>query len=155
MNKLRSTAAIKGHPLHPMLVQFPIVFFLSALGTDIAFAVRGWEGCAEASKWLLAAGIVGALLAALAGFADFFGNSRIRALRDAWLHMFANLTAVVLEVVNLFLRLADERTAGSTGLVLSAIVGVILLFSGWKGGALVYRHGVGQSREDHTESTTR
>lgn len=147
MEGLRSTASIKGHPIHPMLVPFPIVLFLGALATDIAFAVEGSPGWAEASKWLLGAGIVGALLAALAGFADFFGSSRIRAFRDAWLHMFANLTAVVIELVNFVLRLGDESSAGSLGLVLSIIVAMILLFSGWKGGELVYRHGVGQSRE--------
>ena len=144
MDDLRATATINGHPLHPMLVPFPIVFFVSALATDIAFAVDGSPGWAVASKWLLGAGIVAAAAAALAGFADFFGNSRIRAFRDAWLHMFANLTAVVLEVVNFLLRLANEEAAGSTGLALSAVVALILLFSGWKGGELVFRHGVGQ-----------
>lgn len=147
MEELRSPASIKGHPIHPMLVPFPIVLFLGALATDIAFVVDGSERWAEASKWLLGAGIVGALLAALAGFADFFGNSRIRELRDAWLHMFANLTAVVIELINFLLRLADESSAGSFGLALSVVVALILLFSGWKGGELVYRHGVGQSRE--------
>ena len=155
MDEIRSTAAIKGHPIHPMLVQFPIVLFLAALATDIAFAAKGWEGAAEASKWLLGAGIVGALLAALAGFTDFFGNSRIRELRDAWLHMFANLAAVVLEVLNFLLRMADERAAGSIGLALSSVVAVILLFSGWKGGALVYRHGVGQARDQDIPRSTK
>ena len=147
MNELHSTAAVKGHPIHPMLVPFPIVLFLGALGTDIAFSVDGSQGWAEASKWLLGAGIVGALLAALAGFADFIGNPRIRELRAAWLHMFANLVAVVLELVNFGMRLADKRAAGSTGLILSIAVAVILLFSGWMGGEMVYRHGVGQSRD--------
>lgn len=147
MSELRSTASIKGHPIHPMLVPFPIVLFLAALATDVAFAVDGWGGWAAASKWLLGAGIAGALLAAIAGFTDFFGNSRIREYRDAWLHMFANLAGVVLEVVNFILRLANERAAGSIGLALSAVVALILLFSGWKGGELVFRHGVGQSRD--------
>ena len=147
MNELRSPASINGHPIHPMLVPFPIALFVGALATDIAFAVDGSQGWAVASKWLIGAGIVGALLAALAGFADFFGNSRIREFRDAWLHMFANLTAVVVEVLNFLLRLPDESVAGSTGLALSAVAGVILLFSGWKGGELVFRHGVGQVRE--------
>ena len=148
MNELRSTAAVNGHPIHPMLVPFPIVLFLGALATDVAFAVDGSAGWAEASEWLLGAGIAGALLAALAGFTDFFGNSRIREFRDAWLHMFANLAAVIVEVVNFLLRLSDERTAGSVGLALSALVALILLFSGWKGGELVFRHGVGQARDD-------
>lgn len=131
-----------------MLVQFPIVLFIGALATDIIFSAHGAHVWAAASKWLLGAGIVGALLAALAGFTDFLGNSRIRALRDAWLHMFANLTAVVIEVVNFVVRLANERAAGSIGLALSAIVVLILLFSGWKGGSLVYLHGVGQMQGD-------
>jgi uncharacterized membrane protein len=147
MRDLRSTASIKGHPIHPMLVSFPIALFLSALATDIAFAVDGSAGWAEASKWLIGGGIVGALLAALAGFVDFFGNKAVRELRDAWLHMFANLTAVVLELISLLLRLADDSAAGSTGLALSVAVALILAFSGWKGGELVFRHGVGQTRE--------
>jgi uncharacterized membrane protein len=147
MNELRSTASIKGHPIHPMLVPFPIVLFLAALATDVAFAVDGSRGWAEASKWLLGAGIVGALLAALAGFVDFFGNSRIRQFRDAWLHMLANLAAVVVELVNFVLRLSNEAAAGSVGLILSVVAALVLLFSGWKGGALVYHHGVGQSRD--------
>lgn len=148
MNDLRATAAINGHPIHPLLVPFPIVFFVSALATDIAFALDGSSGWAEASKWLLGAGIVAAAAAALAGFADFFGNSRIRQYRDAWLHMFANLAAVVLEIVNFVTRLANEDAAGSTGLALSAVVVLILLFSGWKGGELVFRHGVAQCGGD-------
>jgi uncharacterized membrane protein len=147
MEELRSPASIKGHPIHPMLVPFPIVLFIGALATDIAFAADGSRGWAEASKWLLGAGIVGALLAAVAGFTDFFGSSRIREFRDAWLHMFANLTAVIVELVNFMLRLGNESSAGSTGLALSAVVALILLFSGWKGGELVFRHGVGQSRD--------
>ena len=147
MSDLRSTASIKGHPIHPMLVAFPIALFLAALATDIAFAVDGSGGWAEASKWLVGGGIVGALLAALAGFVDFFGNKAIRELRDAWLHMFANLTAVVLELISLLLRLADESVAGSTGLALSVAVALVLAFSGWKGGELVFRYGVGQTRD--------
>ena len=149
MNDLRSTAVINGHPIHPMLVTFPIAFFVGALGTDLAFVVDGSPGWAEASKWLLGAGIVGALLAALAGFADFFGNSRIRQFRAGWLHMFANLTVVVVELVNFLMRLKDVGSAASTGLMLSVAAALILLFSGWQGGELVFRHGVGHIRNDN------
>ena len=147
MPDLRSTATIRGHPIHPMLVPFPIVLFLAALATDIAFVFDGSPGWAVASRWLLGGGIVGALLAALAGFADFFGSSAIREFRDAWLHMFANLAVVVIEILNLVLRFSDASVAGSVGIILSGVAGLILLFSGWKGGELVFRHGVGQSRD--------
>jgi len=147
MNELRSRASINGHPIHPMLVPFPIAFFVSALATDLAFAFDGSQDWAVASNWLLGAGVIAALLAALMGFVDFIGNRRVREFRDAWLHMFANLAAVIVEVVNFVLRLSDQTLAGSLGLGLSVVAGLILLFSGWKGGELVFRHGVGQSRD--------
>ena len=83
-------------------------------------------------------------LAAVAGFTDFAANSRIRDLRDAWQHLFANLALVLVEGVNLILRLPDAAVAGSFGIVLSAVAVLVLLFSGWKGGELVFRYGVGQ-----------
>ena len=144
---LRSTAAIKGHPIHPMVVPIPIALFVSALVTDILFVAQGSEGWAEASKWLLGGGLVGAVLAAVTGLTDFAGNARIRELRDAWLHMFANVTVVVIEIVNLIVRLPDAEVAGSLGIILSAVAALLLLFSGWKGGELVFRHGVGQIGE--------
>ena len=57
--------------------------------------------------------------------------------------MLANVTAVVLELVNLVLRLRNPDFIGSTGVYISGVVVLILLYSGWKGGDLVFRHGVG------------
>ena len=144
MNDLRSTFAIGGHPLHPLLVPIPIGLFVAALVSDIVFVAGGPEGWAEASRWLLGGGLAGALLAAVAGFTDFAANSRIRDLRDAWQHLFANLALVLVEGVNLILRLPDAAVAGSFGIVLSAVAVLVLLFSGGKGGELVFRYGVGQ-----------
>ena len=87
-NNPRSTAQIAGHPLHPMLIPFPIVSFVGALVTDVMFLTTGEGGWATASNWLLGIGLVTAALAAA--------------------------TAVL-----------------------------ILLYSGWLGGELVYRHRVG------------
>jgi uncharacterized membrane protein len=144
MNDLKSTVTIAGHPIHPMLVPLPIGLFVAALICDIVYVADGSPGWAFAARWLLGGGLAGALLAALAGFADFAGNSRIRAFRDAWLHLFANLALVLIEGVNLILRLPDPRVAGSIGIILSAAAALVMLFSGWKGGELVFRHGVGR-----------
>ena len=144
MNDLRSTFALNGHPLHPLLVPIPIGLFVAALVSDIVFICDGSPGWAEASRWLLGGGLAGALLAALAGFTDFAANPRIREFRAAWLHLFANLTLVLVEGINLMLRLPDAAVAGSLGIVLSAVAVLIMLFSGWQGGELVFRHGVGQ-----------
>ena len=138
----KSTAKIADHPIHPMLVSFPIVCFIMTLVLDILYT-RGDTGVAGATKWLLGVGLVMAALAAVAGITDFLGDERIRRLGDALKHMLANVTAVVLEVVNFALRLKNPNFIGSTGVYISLIVALILIYSGWKGGNLVFRHGVG------------
>jgi len=80
---IRSTARIGGHPIHPMLVPFPIAFLIGALLSDLAYAGTRNAFWATASAWLVGAGVVGGVLAALAGVTDFLGNERIRALNDA------------------------------------------------------------------------
>jgi uncharacterized membrane protein len=137
-----STAKIADHPIHPMLVPFPIVCFIMTFVLDILYT-RGATGVAGASNWLLGVGLVMAALAAAAGLTDYLGDDRIRRLGDALKHMLANVTAVVLEVVNFALRVKDPDFIGSTGVYISLIVVLILVYSGWKGGNLVYRHGVG------------
>jgi uncharacterized membrane protein len=141
----KSTAKIAGHPLHPMIIPFPIVFFVSAFATDVAYLSTGERAWAMASYWMIGAGLVTAALAALAGFTDFFGERRIRALRDAWLHMIGNLAAVLLEAANFYLRWTQgpDAAVGPVGVVLSGVVVLLLLFNGWKGWELVYRHRVG------------
>jgi uncharacterized membrane protein len=124
-----------------MLIPFPIVCFILTFVCDILY-VRGHIGAANASNWLLIIGLVMAALAAVAGLTDFFGDKRIQGA-DAIKHMLANVTAVVLELVNLVLRFNNPDAITSTGVYISGVVVLILLYSGWKGGDLVYRHGIG------------
>ena len=138
----RSTAQIGGHPIHPMLVQFPIVGFIGTLVADIVFVRSSNAGFATASHWLLIVGLGMAALAAVTGLTDFFGDKRIQGA-DAVKHMLANVTAVVLELVNLILRLNNDAFIASTGVYISGVVVLILLYSGWMGGKLVYKHGIG------------
>ena len=146
----RSTARLGTHPIHPMLVPFPIVCFIGTFVADIVFNSNQVDGWAVASHWLLGVGLVMAALAAIAGLIDFLGDPRVRGLADAVKHMLANVTAVVLELVNFVLRLGDRDFIGSTGIYISGIVVLILLYSGWKGGELVFRHGVGVLDRDST-----
>jgi uncharacterized membrane protein len=140
-----STAKIAGHPLHPMIVPFPIAFFVSTFVTDLVYVNTGDPGWARASMWLLGAGISMALLAAILGFTDFLGERRVRALRTAWLHMIGNLIAVLLAAVSFYLRVRDgfDAAVAPVGVTLSGVVLVLLLFNGWMGWELVYRHHVG------------
>jgi uncharacterized membrane protein len=139
-----STASVGGHPMHPMLVPFPIACFVGAFVTDLAYwrtASYLWE---TFSVWLLTAGLVMAGFAVLAGLIDFVGNRRIRALRPAWPHALGNLVAILLSLVNAFVHSRDGYTAVvPTGLILSGVVVLILAVTGWLGWSMVYRHGVG------------
>jgi uncharacterized membrane protein len=146
----RSTATIGGHPIHPMLIPFPIALLIGAFVTDILFMIYDTDGFANASRWLLAFGIGTALLAAVFGFIDFMGDDRIRKLSHALQHMIANVAVVVVAIINLIARLADETAnIDSLGIYLSGATVLILGFSGWRGGDLVYHHGVGVHDHDH------
>jgi uncharacterized membrane protein len=140
----KSTWQIGGHPTHPALVGFPIAFLYAALVTDLLYWRGGGSFWAEASFYLIAAGVAMGLLAAAAGFTDFVGDRRIRALRHAWQHMLGNVTAMLLAAFNLLLRWRDAADGiVPTGLVVSAAVALLLAFTGWRGGDLVFRHRVG------------
>lgn len=137
----RSTATIGGHPIHPMLIPFPIVCFILTFVVDILY-VRGNTSVAGTSNWLLVIGLLFAALAAVTGLTDFLGDKRIQGA-TAVKHMLANVTAVVLEVVNLVLRWSNPDFIASTGVYISGLVVLILVYSGWMGGELVFRHGIG------------
>lgn len=147
----RSTASIGGHPIHPMLVPFPIASLVGALVTDVVNSRTGDPMWAQFSFWLLAAGIATALLAAVFGFIDLLGEPRIRALRVAWFHMLGNLTAVVLSAINLYLRLGDHAFVPFGGPVLSLIVVLLLVLNGWMGGHMIYVHRVAVADGDEPE----
>ena len=100
MTNPRSTASIAGHPIHPMLVAFPIAFFVATLACDITFWRTGDAYWATTAQWVLGAGLVMAGLAAVAGAIDVLGEPRIRALRDVWWHAGGNVLMVLIQVVS-------------------------------------------------------
>jgi uncharacterized membrane protein len=146
-----SKAAIASHPIHPMLVPFPIAFLVGTLATDLAFIGTRSDFWSRASMWLVGAGAVMGLLAAIFGFTDFVSISRARTGPTGWVHLFGNLTAVILAAASLWLRIGDP-SAGvvSGGLILSIIITCILLVTGWLGGELAYRYKIGVIEEPET-----
>ena len=140
----RSTVSIAGHPVHAMLVPFVIAFYVGAFLADIVFASVMDPFWARAAFWLIGAGIVASGAAATIGLIDFIAEPAIRELRDAWWHLGANLTLALVSVLDWLLRYEVGADAGSKGYIwLSGASVAILMFSGWKGGQLVYRHRVG------------
>ena len=85
MSNPQTTVKVAGHPLHPLLVTLPIGFFVATVGADIMYVQNSDPFWSRAAIWLLGAGVVTALVAALAGIIDFVGDVRIRKLAIAWL----------------------------------------------------------------------
>ncbi len=146
MTNPRSTASIFGHPIHTMLVPFPIACFVGTFLTDLAYWRTANMQWANMSAWLLTVGLIVAAFAVIAGAIDFLGERRIRALGAAWIHAVGNAVALILSIFNAFVHSRDAYTSVvPAGLILSGLVVLILLVTGWNGWAMVYRHGVGVS----------
>ena len=148
MSNPRSTAQIAGHPIHPMLVPFPVAFFTATLVCDLVYRENGDVFWFTATQYLLGAGIVMALAAAAAGFTDFLGDGRIRALTVAWAHMLGNLLLVVIQAFNWYRRhdLGPDAVL-PTGLALSLAAALVMLATGWLGWEMVYRKRVAIAEE--------
>lgn len=139
-----SKAAIMGHPIHPMLIPFPIALLALVPVSDIIFLAEGDVFWARTSYYMLWAGLVTAGLAAIAGLIDFVGIKRARTRRAGWLHVGANVAVIGLTVVNVSIRAGDLAGAiAPSGLILSLIGLLLLIVSGWYGGELSYRHQIG------------
>jgi uncharacterized membrane protein len=131
-----------------MLVPVPIVCFVATLVTDIVYWQTAKMLWADMSAWLLLAGLIVSVFAAAAGLIDFIGDRRIRELRAAWIHGLGNAIALLLAIFNAFIHTRDAYTSVvPTGLMLSALVVLILLVTGWNGWSMVYRYRVGVREE--------
>jgi uncharacterized membrane protein len=101
------------------------------------------EAWATGALWLLGVGLVAAALAAVTGLIDFLGDQRIRDLREAWYHLIGNVIAVLIQLFSFYWRYRYGTSAVvPMGLVLSLVVICIILFTGWMGGEMVFRHRV-------------
>lgn len=138
-----STVAIAGHPLHPLIVTFPIAFLTGVLGTDLGYWLTQDPFWARASVWLLGAGLLTGLLAAASGLMDFLKIDRVRKHSAGWIHGVGNAAAMFLSLINWVQRLGNAADAVlPLGIILSTVVATLLAVTGWYGAELIYRHKV-------------
>jgi nitrite reductase/ring-hydroxylating ferredoxin subunit/uncharacterized membrane protein len=142
---MRSAASVKGHPIHPILIAFPIAFLVGALGFDVAGRVADWSGGWTTGAYLGVAAIVSGLIAAVPGLIDYFGvvppNSSAR--RRATQHMIINVTALAVFALGWLFRDPTSLRPAFETLVLEALGVGLVSWGGWLGGTLVYRNQIG------------
>lgn len=141
---MKSKASIKSHPIHPILVAFPITLFIGTFVFDILTAITQDQTFAKTGLYLNIGGVVCALLAAIPGIIDYYFTvpPQSSAKKRATKHGFLNLTVTVLFIGSLFLKLNDDGRSVSM-LIIEAIAIGLMLTAGWLGGTLVYRNQIG------------
>ena len=128
----RSTARIANHPIHPILVPFPIVCFVGTLLTDLAYWRTADMMWADFSAWLLTVGvIVGCITVVVALVETFAVRSPLRG-RLTWPYALGFLVALILATLDMFVHTRDAWTSVVPwGLVLSAAIVLVLILTGW------------------------
>lgn len=130
-----------GHPVHPMLIVYPLGLLSAAVVFDVLYVVTGNGDLATFSFWALAAGLVGGLAAAVFGLIDWLGIPRgTRARRIATFHGAGNVVVVALFALSFLLRMRSAQYLPDLLPLLLALAGAaIALVTAWLGGELVYR----------------
>jgi uncharacterized membrane protein len=140
---MESRAKLFGHPIHQMLIVFPLGLLGMAVVFDVLRLVVGWP-LGTTSFHMIAAGVVAGLVAALFGVIDWSAiPAHTRAKGVGVRHGIGNVIVVVLFLASWWLRRDDPARPSTTAFVLALLGAGLSLVTGWLGGELVDRHGVG------------
>lgn len=141
---MESSVKLLGHPAHQMLVVFPAGLLVTSLVFDVLYRISDLPELAVVAYYLIAAGIIGGLLAAPFGLIDWLKiprDTRARAVGAA--HGIGNVTVVLLFIVSFVMRMDAPHAPGVIAHIFSAVGTLLLLVTAWLGGELIDRLGVG------------
>jgi uncharacterized membrane protein len=151
---MESSAKIAGHPIHPMLVVFPLGLLATAVGLDLVYVFTDNAVLPQVAFWNMGIGIVTGLLAAVFGAIDWWAipkGTRAKAV-GLW-HGLGNVVLVVLFAASWLMRMdAPIHEPSLAGLVLELAAGGLAVVTGWLGGELVDRLGVGVDEGAHLDA---
>lgn len=150
---MEARAKVLGHSIHQMLIAFPLGLLATAVVFDLAYVVWRGSGWATASFYMIAAGVVGGLAAAVFGLVDWLAIPRAtRAYRVGLWHGLGNAVVVAIFAVSWLLRRELPEVPGALALGLSIAGGGIAIATAWLGGELVDRLGVGVDDGAHLDA---
>ena len=150
---MESRAKLLGHPIHQMLIVFPLGLLAMAVVFDIIAIALSDGYWSEIGYWMIAAGVVTGLLAAPFGFIDWLAiPAGTRAKRIGAVQGLGNVAVVLLFAVSWLMRGDDPTAPATLALVMSFAAGALALFTGWLGGELVDRLAVGVDEGAHVDA---
>jgi uncharacterized membrane protein len=138
-----SGIAVAGHPVHAMMVHFPIALVISTLGIDVLYWWSNDPFWIQVSVWSTGGAFIAGVLAALAGTAELLLVPGIRIRVASWNHAVVAMVLLAVVATNWGLRLNLPGEVLPHGLLLSLLASLVTVFAGWHGGKLVFDHGVG------------
>lgn len=150
---MQGKATIAGHPIHPMLVTFPIGCYTAAVVCDVISIWAGTAFWAAMSTWLIGFGIAGSLIAAFFGIVDYLSAPMsVEAKSVAAWHMTFAISVVLVFGVAFAIRSGAHATPAGYVLTVAGIV--LLAIAGTLGGSLAHRHLVGSAEADVRQKRT-
>lgn len=138
-----SAIAVAGHPIHAMLVHFPIALVMCTVGIDGLYWLTGDPFWLRVGLWSTGFAFVFGVLASIAGTAELLAVPGIRVRVASWNHAIAAMTMLAVAGANWGLRLYVPDAVLPHGLLLSLLAAALAGLAGWHGGKLVFDHGVG------------
>lgn len=146
---MQSRARLAGHAIHPMLIVFPLGLLTTAVVFDVIYLATNRQGFALAAAYAIAAGLIGAALAAVFGWIDWAKiPAGTRAKRVGLAHGAGNVAANLLFAASWLVRAAGTDWEPNALALVCSFVGVVVAGgAGWLGGELVERLGVGVDDE--------
>ena len=143
---MESRARFLGHAIHPILIVFPLGLLSTAVIFDVLYLATSNSTWTTVSFWMIAAGLIGGLVAALFGLIDYLAiPARTRAKRIGLAHGIVNLIAMLLFAGSFLLRSSLPEAPPIAAFAFSFIGFATALLGGWFGGELVERLGVSVS----------
>jgi uncharacterized membrane protein len=148
---MEARAKLFGHSIHQQLIPFPLGLLFTSVVFDVIHLITDGAQWGLVSFWMIAAGVIGGLMAAPFGFIDWLSiPAGTRAKRVGAVHGLGNVVVVGLFGASWLLRNAGVETdPGTLALVLSFAGGGLSIITGWLGGELVDRLGMGVAEGAH------
>jgi uncharacterized membrane protein len=150
---METKVKVAGHPVHPMLIVFPLGLLSTAVVFDIIYLISGTVQWTIVAYYMIGAGIIGGAAAAVFGWLDWIAiPAGTRARRIGLWHGVGNAVVLALFILSWVLRRPSPELP-PTGAIVAALSGVVIaLVTSWLGGELVDRLGVGVDEGAHLDS---